>query len=142
MVLNFHDVSTFKRLKQEEKKSELMTTLYSSVHHEMLGPLKNALAASVRLIRSLNDQNHREIAQIIMICTKQVLLHANDLLDQKFIENGKFETAYTSGSIYLAIAEIAHILTLTLADRDINVVLDMNKTRALYPVMCFDKRRL
>ena len=67
-----------------------MTTLYSCVHHEMLGPLKNSFEASVRLIRSLTDQNLRELAQIIMICTKSVQLHANDLLDQKFIENGKF----------------------------------------------------
>ena len=62
IFLNFRDVSTFKRLKQEEKKSQLMTTLYSCVHHEMLGPLKNSFEASMRLIRSLTDQNLRQLA--------------------------------------------------------------------------------
>ena len=62
VFLNFRDVSTFKRLKQEEKKSQLMTTLYSCVHHEMLGPLKNSFEASMRLIRSLTDQNLRQLA--------------------------------------------------------------------------------
>ena len=41
VLLNFQDLTTFKNLKIAEKKSKLMTTLYSSVHHEMMGPLKN-----------------------------------------------------------------------------------------------------
>ena len=53
VVLNFQDVSLWKRLKQEEQKGKLMSTLYSSVHHEMLGPLKNNVETSLRLVRSI-----------------------------------------------------------------------------------------
>ena len=55
VVLNFQDVSLWKRLKQEEQKGKLMSTLYSSVHHEMLGPLKNNVETSLRLVRSIKD---------------------------------------------------------------------------------------
>ena len=69
-VFNFQDISAFKKLKYEEEKSRLMSLLCSSVHHEMLGPLSSIIEASVRLIRSLNDQESREKAQIILICSK------------------------------------------------------------------------
>ena len=71
-----------KKLKHEEEKTKLMTTLYSSVHHEMIGPLKCNEEAAVRLIRGLKDDQLREQAQLILICSKQLNLHANDLLDQ------------------------------------------------------------
>jgi len=53
VVLNFQDVSLWKRLKHEEQKGKLMSTLYSSVHHEMLGPLKNNVETALRLVRRL-----------------------------------------------------------------------------------------
>ena len=55
VVLNFQDLSLFRRLKAEQEKGRLMSNLYSSVHHEMLGPLKNNVETSLRLIRSLSD---------------------------------------------------------------------------------------
>ena len=62
VVLSFEDISSVKKLKMEEEKSRLMTTLYSMVHHEMLGPLKSAEEAAVRLIRKLKDNNLRQHA--------------------------------------------------------------------------------
>jgi len=59
-----------KKLKHEEEKTRLMTLLYSSVHHEIIGPLENNIEASVRLIRQVKDQALRELAQIILICSK------------------------------------------------------------------------
>ena len=110
-------MTTAKRLKEQEEKAKLMSTLYQSVHHEMLSPLKNNVEAAVRLIRNLKDKHLREIAQIILICSKSVLLHANDLLDLKFLQNGKFEPAYVHGSVYQAILEIVKIICLTLVGR-------------------------
>ena len=55
VVVDFQDISAFKRLKLEEEKTKLMSTLYSSVHHEMLGPLKTNEEAAIRLIRNLKD---------------------------------------------------------------------------------------
>ena len=73
-----------KKLKQEEEKSRLMTLLYSSVHHEIIDPLENNIQAAVRLIRMAKDSDLRELAQIILVCSKRALLNANDILDKNF----------------------------------------------------------
>jgi len=59
VVLNFEDITSIKKLKKEEEKSKMMSILYSSVHHEMIGPLKSNEEAAVRLIRGLKDNNLR-----------------------------------------------------------------------------------
>ena len=70
VVISFEDISAVKKLKHEEEKSRLMSTLYSMVHHEMIGPLKSSEEAAVRLIRKLKDNDLRQMAQIILICSK------------------------------------------------------------------------
>ena len=81
IVLNFQDITTYKKLKYEEDKGKLLSTLCSSVHHEMIDPLKNIVNIAVNLIRRLRDRAQRELVQLILITSKQSLLHANDLLD-------------------------------------------------------------
>ena len=39
-VVNFIDISTYKRLKQEKLNNEILKTLNTTVHHEMLAPLR------------------------------------------------------------------------------------------------------
>ena len=51
-VLNFNDITTYKRLKKEEETSRLLKTLNASVHHEMLGPLSTNVEIAKRLIQS------------------------------------------------------------------------------------------
>ena len=70
IVFNFQDISAIKKLKREEEKTRLMTLLYSSVHHEIIGPLENNIEASERLIKLVNDKAQRDLAQIILICSK------------------------------------------------------------------------
>ena len=40
LVLNLTDITAYQRLKNEREKSSLLSTLNTSVHHEMIGPLK------------------------------------------------------------------------------------------------------
>ena len=70
VVLSFEDITAIKKLKMEEEKSRLMSSLYSIVHHEMLGPLKSCEEAAVRLIRKLKDNDLRMQAQVVLICSK------------------------------------------------------------------------
>ena len=77
-----------------------------------------------------------------MICSKQVLLHANDLLDQKLLENGHFQPAYKSGSVFSALYEITKIASLTIQNRDVKISFDFGQVRERYPVLMFDKRRV
>ena len=52
-VLNFADITAFKRLKQEEESNRLLKMLNTSVHHEMIAPLKANINISERLIKLL-----------------------------------------------------------------------------------------
>ena len=70
IVFNFQNVSAIKKLKHEEEKTRLMTLLYSSVHHEIIGPLEHNIEASVRLIQITEDKAIRELGQIILVCSK------------------------------------------------------------------------
>ena len=73
------------RLKREEEKNRLLSTLNMSVHHEMIGPLKININVIQRLLRHLkgleNSKELQEMASMVLISSRQILLHANDLLD-------------------------------------------------------------
>ena len=65
--------------------------LNASVHHEMLGPLKSNVLFAQKLIKGLKHGSRKKVmAQNIYISSQLLLLHANDLLDHKIIENGGF----------------------------------------------------
>ena len=67
-----------------------------------------------------------------------LMLHANDLIDQKIIENGAFVPNFANGSVVEAINEIVSIFDLTLEHRKLKIIFQhMN-----IPKMKFDKRRL
>ena len=68
-VINFTDITTYKRLKSEEESNRLLKTLNATVHHEMLAPLKSNLELSMRLIRSVKGKSQKEMAQMIFIST-------------------------------------------------------------------------
>ena len=46
------------------------------------------------------------MAQTISVSSKLILLHANDLLDQKIIENNAFEPFYEQGSVLDSVNQI------------------------------------
>ena len=58
-----------------------------------------------------------------------VMLHANDLLDQRIIEIGNFVPNMTSGSIIEAIKEMIDLINYTLTNRNIKIVLECNERR-------------
>ena len=72
------------------------------------------------------------------------MFHANDMLDQKFIQNGQFTPVYDQGSVSEAILEIVKMIKSTLAGKNKNLCIkvDVTSLKHLYPVLSFDKRRL
>ena len=140
-MINFTDVTAFKRLKQEEETNRLLKTLNTSVHHEMLAPLKANVEISSRLVKSLQNFLHeKKMAETILISSQMVMLHANDLLDQRIIENGSFVPHYAAGSPSQAILEMVQLIRLTLTQRKLKIQLDNSRLKRL-PHMEFDKRR-
>ena len=55
LVLNLTDITAYQRLKNEREKSSLLSTLNTSVHHEMIGPLKINVEMANRLIKFFNQ---------------------------------------------------------------------------------------
>ncbi len=67
-------------------------------HHEMVGPLK-IIVELCEMVRELYiDKNSPpqvvKTIKTILISTKLVLFHSNDLLDQRIIQNGSFVPSY------------------------------------------------
>ena len=109
-VLNFTDITLYKRLEHQEETNWMLKALNASVHHDMLAPLKASIDMSKRLLKILRNPNHQEMAKSILISSKFLMFHANDLLDQRIIENGTFEPAYEQGSVIEAINEIITVV--------------------------------
>ena len=67
-VINFTDISSYKRLKQEEETNHLLKTLNASVHHEMITPLKANIDIAERLIKCLKKfAQQKKMAETILI---------------------------------------------------------------------------
>ena len=110
----------YTKLKLEEEKTRLLNMLNYSVHHEMLGPLRANIDVAENLIRRCrNDPQYFDLANIIVISSKLLEFHANDLLDHRFLQNGLFTPQYTKGSASEAILEIAEVMKSTLTGKDI-----------------------
>ena len=105
-MVNFNDISTYKKLKQEMSNHQLFKQLHTTVHHEMLAPLRSIVDVCERLMRIVSCKETKELVQIIFIASQMVLMHANDLLDQRIIENGSFVPNITSSSIKEALEEM------------------------------------
>ena len=59
----------------------------------------------------------KKLVHLLFVASKMVLMHANDLLDWRIIENGSFTPNMTSGSIIGAITEMVDLINSTLANR-------------------------
>lgn len=71
-----------------------------------------------------------------------VLYRANDLLDQRFLENGKFSSQYGSDSASKAMLEIVKIIRVLIQERNLAIKCNFEELEHAYPSLSFDKRRL
>ena len=71
-----------------------------------------------------------------------VALHANDLLDQRIIKEGRFVPYYTSGSLLDSISEMIELMNSTLVSRNMKIILNLDTQSRLPKLAKFDKRRL
>lgn len=124
-VVNFIDISTYKRLKQEKLNNEILKTLNTTVHHEMLAPLRANVEICQRLLIKLKKDEHAmRLVQIMLVSSQMVMMHANDLLDYRVIEKGSFVPNLSLGSIIDTAKEMIELMNSTLAERDLTIVLE------------------
>ena len=66
----------------------------------MLAPLKCNVDLCKILIKKLqNNKQELQMVKVVLISSQMVMLHANDMLDQRIIEEGYFIPYYTVGSV-------------------------------------------
>ena len=99
-----------------------MKSLNTSVHHEMIGPLRAQRSISKTLQRLCTSLRSKKLAKLIEISSKMLLLHTQDLLDQRIIENGGFMPAYSVECIHKTIIEIISLVKLTIT-KNVEIVL-------------------
>ena len=64
------------------------------------------------------------------------------MLDQRFLENRRFNAIYTQDSVSEAINEIIDIIRSTLDEIKITILFKDEYLQDVYPLVQFDKRRL
>ena len=69
-----------------------------------------------------SNEELKKLVQLLCIASRMVLMHANDLLDWRIIENGSFVASMTSGSISGAITEMVDLVNSTLTNRNLSVI--------------------
>ena len=69
-----------------------------------------------------------------------ILMHANDLLDWRIIENGSFVPNLSVNQICDVIREMVDLMNSTLVNRDLKIVQKVSKKTKI--LAKFDKRRL
>ena len=81
-----------------------------------------------------------KLVNLMLIANQMILMHANDLLDQRIIENGSFLANLTISQISFALEDMIDLMNSTLIDRDLKIVKKFSKSVLTHAK--FDKRRL
>ena len=107
-------MTAYRQLEKKEEKNRFLIALNTTVHHEMIAPLKANSEASRFLFENLEDSRQSKVAQTIYISSQLLLHHAHDLLDQRNIDKEGFVPVYTKGSVILTIMEIIDMVSHTI----------------------------
>ena len=138
LLLNFSDITSYKKLEQEQEKTRLLYMLNTMTHHEMLAPLNAQMDISKSLFENSTSYKNKKMAQLLNLSSHMLMLHTQDLLDQRIIEYGSFKPCYTLGSVKNVIIDIVNLVNLTLTKQLKIRYFSNNSAQKLM----LDKRRL
>ena len=106
-IINITDISAYIKLEKTQTTNKLLKTLNTSVHHEMLTPLKTIIEISERLVTKFkNFPIEMNMIKTVLLSSKFLSMHAHDFLDQQIIEHGTFIPHYDIGRVETAISEM------------------------------------
>ena len=138
-VLNFTDMTSFLDLEKQKEKYRMIKLLNTTIHHEMIAPLKAQMDISKCLADTQISFESKQMAQTINVSSQMLLLHTQDLLDQRIIDKGSFSPNYTLESVQKVINEIVDMMNFTLHSSKLKIQYIQKKNpRKFY----FDKRRV
>jgi len=79
----------------------MLQMLNTTVHHEMLSPLKSNVILTKRLVKEFKFEDNRlkKLIETLEISSQLLLHHSYDLLDFHIFENGGFNSVLTKASL-------------------------------------------
>ena len=83
--MTFTDITIYERIKLAEAENKLHATLNTSVHHEMVTPLNINVDVAQNIMEKLENQELKDLVEMIMINSKLIRFYANDLLDHQIL---------------------------------------------------------
>ena len=116
-----------------------MKTLNTTVHHEMIAPLRTNVQICQKLLIQLKSSSETQLVGLMLVASQMILMHANDLLDWRIIENGSFVANITINPICCALKEMIDLMNSTLVNRNLTIVEKFS--RKILSLAKFDKRR-
>ena len=141
-LINFTDVTAYTKLQKEEDTNRLLKTLNTSVHHEMLVPIKTMIEIAERLIKKFKSfPQEKKMVETILLSSQLILMHAHDFLDQQIIEHGNFVPYFEVHNMIDSINEMVQIMNFSVQKRKVRITLDKDDLQ-YNPVARIDKRRL
>ena len=75
----------------------------------------------MRLIRSVKGKSQKQMAQMIFISSQMLMMHANDLLDSRIIQQGNFAAVLSPVDVYETILEMVQIVRFNQAHRQVKI---------------------
>ena len=106
----FKDTTAKTKLNTEREKTKRLRRLNASVQYEMVTTLGYNIDLAEILCEKLTQRVYRPQLKLIMVASKMVLMQAQDLLDQYFIEHGAFQKRIETDSPVKAIYEVVNLM--------------------------------
>ena len=74
-VLNFLDMTSYFNLEQQKEKYRMIRMLNTTIHHEMIAPLKAQTDISKCLFDNSENFESKQMAKTIYVSSQMLLLH-------------------------------------------------------------------
>ena len=75
-LICFTDITAYQLIEQKEEEKRILLALNTTVHHEMLAPLKATMDISMHLYNSIKKKELKKMAELIFMTTQMIFLHA------------------------------------------------------------------
>ena len=122
--------------------NQKLKRLNAVVYQDASSLLKANAQLCERLLAELKNKQKKKKINVILVTSKLVLLHLNDLINKALIETGISKPSYALGDVETTIREMVEFVRLTSdANKDVKVNYDPTGKHKLPSPLFFDKRK-
>ena len=113
ILLNIHDISIFKVIEEKlteaknsaEEANQIKSRLLANASHELRTPMTAIIGLSELAVSICNDENQRQIIELLRISSKSLMSLINDMFNLSEIQNGKVDIKKSAFKLNVLIDE-------------------------------------